>query len=113
MYLKIESMKGDKCHNLMGWLIRDSVLLSQFMSRSAGLVDNIVNLQISFSGFEPPHDKTQQNDLCAQRRLRSAWASAQSDQSLRCALNWVAKAQSFLHADSKESYQTGQIPRLI
>ena len=22
--------------------------------------------------------------LCAQRRLRSAWASAQSDQSLRC-----------------------------
>ena len=25
--------------------------------------------------------------LCAQRRLRSAWASAQSDQSLRCALN--------------------------
>ena len=29
----------------------------------------------------------QQNDFCAQRRLRSAWASAQSDQSLRCALN--------------------------
>ena len=26
----------------------------------------------------------QQNDLCAQQRLRSAWASAQSDQSLRC-----------------------------
>ena len=25
--------------------------------------------------------------LCAQRRLRSAWASTQSDQSLRCALN--------------------------
>ena len=25
--------------------------------------------------------------LCAQRRLRSAWASAQSDQRLRCALN--------------------------
>ena len=24
--------------------------------------------------------------LCAQRRLRSAWASAQSDQRLRCAL---------------------------
>ena len=26
----------------------------------------------------------QQNGICAQRRLRSAWASAQSDQSLRC-----------------------------
>ena len=33
--------------------------------------------------FEPPHDKPT-IWLCAQRRLRSAWASAQSDQSLRC-----------------------------
>ena len=32
------------------------------------------------------HDKWQnrQNGMCAQRRLGSAWASAQSDQSLRC-----------------------------
>ena len=30
--------------------------------------------------------QTQQNGFCAQRRLRSAWASAQSDQSLRCRL---------------------------
>ena len=28
--------------------------------------------------------QNQQNDLCAHRRLRSAWASAQSDQSLYC-----------------------------
>ena len=28
--------------------------------------------------------QNQQNDLCAKRRLRSAWTSAQSDQSLRC-----------------------------
>ena len=28
--------------------------------------------------------QNQQNDLCAQRRLRSAWACAQSAQSLRC-----------------------------
>ena len=34
--------------------------------------------------FEPPHHKTNKNGLCAQGRLRSAWASAQSDQSLRC-----------------------------
>ena len=33
--------------------------------------------------FEPPHDEPT-IWLCAQRRLRSAWASAQSDQSLRC-----------------------------
>ena len=31
--------------------------------------------------------QNQQNTMCAQRRLRSAWASAQSDQSLHCALN--------------------------
>ena len=30
--------------------------------------------------------QNQQNDLCAQQRLRSTWASAQSDQSLHCAL---------------------------
>ena len=30
--------------------------------------------------------QNQQNGMCAQRKLRSAWASAQSDQSLRCAL---------------------------
>ena len=33
--------------------------------------------------------------LCAQRRLRSAWASAQSDQSLRCALNRKVRTQGF------------------
>ena len=43
----------------------------------------------------------QQNGMCAQRRFRSAWASAQSDQSSLCA-QWVAKDPSFLHADSKD-----------
>ena len=35
--------------------------------------------------------QNQQNCMCAHRRLRSAWASAQSDQSLRCPqrLIWV------------------------
>ena len=32
----------------------------------------------------PPHDKTDKNDLCTQGRLRSAWASTQSDQHLHC-----------------------------
>ena len=50
--------------------------------------------------------------LCAQRRLRSAWASAQSDQSSLCA-QWVAKDPSFLHADNKDFDQTGRMPRLI
>ena len=38
--------------------------------------------------------------VCAQRRLRSAWASAQSDQSSLCA-QWVAKGPRFLHADAQ------------
>ena len=41
--------------------------------------------QFVFVTFEPPHDKTQ----------------------------WVAKNPSFLHADNKDSDQTGRMPRLI
>ena len=37
--------------------------------------------------------------LCARRRLRSAWASVQSDKSSLCA-HWVPKDPRFLHADS-------------
>ena len=50
--------------------------------------------------------------LWAQRRLRSAWASAQSDQSSQCT-QWVAEDLMFLHADSEDSDQTGRMPRLI
>ena len=56
--------------------------------------------------------QNQRNDLCTQQRLRSACTSAQSDQSLLCA-QWVAKDPRFLHADSEDSDQTGQMPRLI
>ena len=45
---------------------------------------------------------TTKNDLCAQRRLRSAWASAQSDQSSLYDV-WVAKGPMLLYADSKYS----------
>ena len=34
--------------------------------------------------------------MCAQRILRSAWASAQSDQSLRCAFNGYLRTQAFM-----------------
>ena len=56
--------------------------------------------------------QNQQNGMCAQQRLRSASASAQTDQSSPCAL-WVAKDPMLLHVDSEESDQTGQMPRLI
>ena len=55
---------------------------------------------------------TKQNDMCTQRRLRSAWASAQSDQSSLCA-QLIVRCPMFFHADSKNSDQTGRMPRLI
>ena len=50
--------------------------------------------------------------LCAQRRLRSAWASAQSGQSLRCALSGWLRTQAFFVRMAKTD-QTGWMPRLI
>ena len=50
--------------------------------------------------------------MCALRRLRSARASALSDQFLLCAQR-VVKDPSFLHADIEDPDQSGQMPRLI
>ena len=64
------------------------------------------------TGNEPRHDKTNKR-VCAQRRLRSAWASRPvlSESSL-CAW-WVAKGPKFLHADSEDSDQTGRTLTLL
>ena len=51
---------------------------------------HMLNREISMAysrQFEPRHEKKTTKWVCAQQRLRSVWASAQSDQSLRCALN--------------------------
>ena len=58
---------------------------------------------------EPPemfynmsHDMTKPTKwVCAQRRLRSAWASAQSDQSLRCALSGLLRTPCFFMRTAK------------
>ena len=52
--------------------------------------------------------QNQLNGMCAQRRLRSAWASAQSDQSLRCLGSFTTH-----WAHSEDSVQTGRMHRLI
>ena len=54
--------------------------------------------------------QNQQNGMCAQRRLRSAWASAQSDQSLRCAFSWLLRTQSFLVRTAKTQIRLGGCP---
>ena len=60
---------------------------------------------------EPPHDKTNKI-LCSQRRLRSAWASTQSDQSSLSAWRKLRSLATYW-AQSKDSDQTGRMPRLI
>ena len=40
--------------------------------------------QLGISSFEPPHDKTNKMTFAPSEDSESAWASAQSDQSLRC-----------------------------
>ena len=61
----------------------------------------------AFNGTRARQNK--QNDMCAQQRLRSTWAS---EPSLMCAL-WVSKDLTFLHADSEVSDQTVRMPRLV
>ena len=56
--------------------------------------------------------QNQQYGMCAQRRLRSAWASVQSDQSSLSA--WRKLGPWATHwAQSEDSDQTGRMPRLI
>ena len=56
--------------------------------------------------------QNQQNDLCAQRRLGSAWASTQSDQSLHCLHEETLGPQLPIECTTKTD-QTGWMPRLI
>ena len=48
--------------------------------------------------------------VCAQRKLRSAWASAQFDQSLRCALNGLLRTQAFFMRTAKSLIRLGGCP---
>ena len=57
--------------------------------------------------------QNQQNGMCTKRRLRSAWASAQSDQSLHYALNGYLRTHGFFMRTAKTLDQYGQMPRLI
>ena len=57
--------------------------------------------QIRYCTIWAASSQNQQNGMCAQRRLRSAWASEKSDQSLRCALNGKLKTQAFFMRTAK------------
>ena len=55
--------------------------------------------------------QNQQIGMCAQQRLRSAWASAQSEQSSLSALRKIGFSGTHW-AHSEDSDQTGRMPRL-
>ena len=110
----------DKYHNLMSWhILAFCIICSRLIWIFAGRTYHIIILlylcpfrtsewtaKMSRSTTKPT------KYMCAQRRLRSAWASAQFDRSSLCTL-WLAKDPMILHADSEDSDQTGQVPRLI
>ena len=62
--------------------------------------------------YEPTHEKKQQNGMCTQRRLRSAWASAHLDQSLRCPHEESLGPKLPIECTAKTD-QIGQTSRLI
>ena len=90
---------------------KDRWMITKYCFYQSGRYSNIF-------GYSPKerymsHDITKPTKwVCVHQRLRSAWASAQSDQSSLCA-QLVAKDSRFLHADSEDSDQTGRMPRLI
>ena len=54
--------------------------------------------------------QNQQNDFCAQWCLRSAWASAKSDQSLHYVLNGLLRSQAFFMPTAKTLIRLGGCP---
>ena len=57
------------------------------------------------------HDMTKRTKwVYAQRTLRSAWASAQSDQSLRCVLSGYLRTQAFYMQTAKTLIRLGGCP---
>ena len=80
-------------------------------------MSKILKMMLNFYGTilssnitnEPPHDN---NDVRQAKSQISLCIHTVWSESSLCA-QWVANDPSFLHADSEDSDQTGQMPRLI
>ena len=73
-----------------------------------GLRLSLIKIQIISKAGNMSHVMTNPTKwVCVQRRLRSAWASAQSDQSLRCALNGKLRTQAFFMRTAKTLTRLG------
>ena len=74
---------------------------------------HIINSSSGFlCQFEPWHDKTNKISVQPAKTQISLGIHPIWSESLLCA-QWVVKDPSLLHADSKDSDQTGRMPRLI
>ena len=67
---------------------------------------------VSWTIYEPPHDKTNKVPMCTTKTQISLGIHPVWSESSLCA-HWVAKDPSFLHADSEDSDQIGRMPTLI
>ena len=67
---------------------------------------------ITSCSYEPRHDKTDKMSVRPAKTQISLGIHPVWSESSLCA-EWIAKDQSFLHADSEDSDQTGRMPRLI
>ena len=84
--------------------------------KGAGWSWNLIEMFIKFAStkmlFELPHDKTNKVSVPPAKTQISLGVYPVWSESSLCA-QWVAKDPSFLHVDSEDSDQTGQMPRLI
>ena len=74
-----------------------------YASRGASIPQNLDVLHWNWKTIWATSWQNQQNDLCILRRLRPAWASSRSYQSLRCALNGYLRTQCFYMQAAKTS----------
>ena len=74
-------------------------------------MENVQKLIRSYT-VEPPHDKTNKMTVRPAKTQISLGIRPVWSESSLCA-QWIGKDQSFLHADSEDSDQTGRMPRLI
>ena len=81
----ISVFAGRTCH-FVGFVMRRLIFVFSSWCPGLAVVCDCGTLSTYYYNWAASR-QNQQNCMWAQRRLRSAWASAQSDQSLHCALN--------------------------
>ena len=91
-------------HKVRGWSYVPKSDTQRFHSWSHSLIIIIK--------YEPQHDKTNKMNVCPAKTQISLGICPVWSESSLCA-QWVAADPMFLHADSEDADQTGQMPRLI